>query len=92
MRIKTPCSGSPCNTSRGTPPSLPKRSESESPKLNEDISGWTVDDVTNFVSGIDICAEYAQVRIFVFCLKKETNESVQILEALFILNLLWKKK
>lgn len=77
MRIKTPCSGSPCNTSRGTPPSLPKRSESESPKLNEDISGWTVDDVTNFVSGIDICAEYAQVRTFVFCLifkkKKKPN-------------------
>lgn len=57
-RIKTPSIGSPCNTS--TPPNIPKRAESESPKLHEDISGWTVDDVVNFVGSIDICAEYAQ--------------------------------
>ncbi|GJQ86385.1 hypothetical protein Trydic_g4959 [Trypoxylus dichotomus] len=38
-----------------------KRDQSESPRLqSEDISSWTVDDVCNFVSSIDICAEYAQ--------------------------------
>ncbi|CAG9767392.1 unnamed protein product [Ceutorhynchus assimilis] len=59
-RIKTPSIGSPRNASTGTPPSLARRPESESPKLHEDVSGWSVDDVANFVSGIDICAEYAQ--------------------------------
>ncbi|XP_066151910.1 polycomb protein Scm isoform X2 [Euwallacea fornicatus] len=58
--VKTPSIGSPCNTSRGTPPNLAKRAESESPKLHEDVSGWSVEDVANFVGGIDICAEYAQ--------------------------------
>lgn len=42
-------------------PTNHKRDQSESPRLQEDISNWTVDDVCNFVSGIDICAEYAQV-------------------------------
>ncbi|XP_050298630.1 myosin-G heavy chain-like isoform X2 [Anthonomus grandis grandis] len=59
-RIKTPSRSSPCNRSTATPPSITKRPESESPNLHEDISGWTVDDVANFVTGIDICAEYAQ--------------------------------
>ncbi|KAL1498425.1 hypothetical protein ABEB36_009230 [Hypothenemus hampei] len=54
---KTSSVGSPC---RVTPPIIAKRPESESPKLHEDISGWSVDDVANFVEGIDICAEYAQ--------------------------------
>lgn len=30
---------------------------------NDEISSWTVDDVGNFVSSIDICAEYAQVSV-----------------------------
>ncbi|CAH0563721.1 unnamed protein product [Brassicogethes aeneus] len=55
-RIKTPSVGSP-NASVGAP----KRAESESPKLHEDISSWTVDDVCNFIGGIDICAEYTQI-------------------------------
>ncbi|KAJ8965108.1 hypothetical protein NQ314_004332 [Rhamnusium bicolor] len=56
-RIKMSSSSSPnCVGSQ-----IPKRSESESPKLHEDISNWTVDDVCNFISSIDICAEYAQV-------------------------------
>lgn len=38
-----------------------KRAESESPRLHEDTSSWTVDDVYSFVASIDICAEYAQV-------------------------------
>ncbi|XP_071052229.1 uncharacterized protein [Onthophagus taurus] len=38
-----------------------KIENSESPhNLHEDISGWSVEDVYGFVSGIDICAEYAQ--------------------------------
>lgn len=45
--------------STGSVGSLPKRAESESPKLHEDISHWTVEDVCNFVQSIDICAEYA---------------------------------
>lgn len=56
-RIKTPSAGSP-----GANP-LPKRAESESPRLHEDVSSWTVDDVCNFISGIDICAEYVQVSV-----------------------------
>ncbi|XP_076258145.1 SAM-motif ubiquitously expressed punctatedly localized protein isoform X2 [Rhynchophorus ferrugineus] len=59
-RIKTPSMGSPCNINQVNSPNLPKRPESESPKLHEDISSWSVDDVANFVGGIDICAEYAQ--------------------------------
>ncbi|XP_017780605.1 PREDICTED: rho GTPase-activating protein gacO-like, partial [Nicrophorus vespilloides] len=47
--------------STGSVGSLPKRAESESPKLHEDISHWTVEDVCNFVQSIDICAEYALV-------------------------------
>lgn len=54
-RIKTPTTGSP----GAIPP--PKRAESESPRLHEDVSNWTVDDVCNFVLSIDICAEYVQV-------------------------------
>lgn len=54
-RIKTPSTGSP-----GANP-VPKRAESESPRLHEDVSSWTVDDVCNFVSSIDICSEYVQV-------------------------------
>ncbi|KAJ8941621.1 hypothetical protein NQ318_000327 [Aromia moschata] len=55
-RIKVPPSNSPnCAGLQ-----IPKRAESESPRLHEDISNWTVDDVCNFVSSIDICAEYAQ--------------------------------
>ncbi|XP_045475877.1 uncharacterized protein LOC123681682 isoform X2 [Harmonia axyridis] len=38
---------------------LPKRAQSESPVLGEDFKSWTVDEVANFVAGIDICAEYA---------------------------------
>ncbi|CAH1112173.1 unnamed protein product [Psylliodes chrysocephalus] len=56
-RTKTPVASSPPG---GPTATTPKRSESESPKLHEDISNWTVDDVWNFISGIDICAEYAQ--------------------------------
>ncbi|XP_018572077.1 uncharacterized protein LOC108911586 [Anoplophora glabripennis] len=56
-RIKTPSSSSP---SYGSGAPAPRRAESESPKLHEDISSWTVDDVCNFVSNIDICAEYVQ--------------------------------
>lgn len=55
-RTKTPSAGSP-NGSAGAP----KRAESESPRLQEDVASWTVDDVCNFVAGIDICAEYVQV-------------------------------
>ncbi|XP_049817157.1 lethal(3)malignant brain tumor-like protein 3 isoform X2 [Aethina tumida] len=55
-RVKTPSASSP-NASIA----IPKRAESESPKLHEDISNWTVDDVCNFISGIDICAEYTQI-------------------------------
>lgn len=40
---------------------IAKRDQSESPRLQEDISNWTVDDVCSFVSSIDICAEYVQV-------------------------------
>ncbi|KAK9883528.1 hypothetical protein WA026_001703 [Henosepilachna vigintioctopunctata] len=39
---------------------MPKRMKSESPHMREDIKNWTVDDVYNFVSSIDICAEYSQ--------------------------------
>ncbi|CAH1116884.1 unnamed protein product [Phaedon cochleariae] len=57
-RTKTPSVGSPTG---GLPPTVgPKRAASESPKLHEDVSNWTVEDVGNFVVGIDICAEYAQ--------------------------------
>lgn len=42
---------------------LGKRAESESPRLHEDVAGWSVDDVCNFVAGIDICAEYARVSV-----------------------------
>lgn len=52
-RMKTSASSSPST--------LSKRAQSESPRLHEDVSSWTVDDVCNFVSSIDICAEYAQV-------------------------------
>ncbi|ENN76606.1 hypothetical protein YQE_06864, partial [Dendroctonus ponderosae] len=45
------------SSSIGTPPSVPKTPES--PSLQEDISGWSVEDVANFLTGIDICAEYA---------------------------------
>ncbi|RZB39638.1 serine/threonine-protein kinase pakG, partial [Asbolus verrucosus] len=51
-RVKTSSSSSPSTVS--------KRAQSESPRLHEDVSSWTVDDVCNFVSSIDICAEYAQ--------------------------------
>lgn len=54
-RVKAPSTGSP----GANPPA--KRAESESPRLHEDVSSWTVDDVCNFVSSIDICAEYVQV-------------------------------
>ncbi|KAK4873830.1 hypothetical protein RN001_013190 [Aquatica leii] len=54
-RTKTPSSGS---LSGGNV--VIKRADSESPKLQEDVSNWTVDDVCNFVSGIDICAEYTK--------------------------------
>lgn len=54
-RTKTPSSGS---LSGGN--IVIKRDESESPKLQEDISNWNVDDVCSFVSGIDICAEYTK--------------------------------
>ncbi|KAH1015662.1 hypothetical protein HUJ04_007012 [Dendroctonus ponderosae] len=47
------------SSSIGTPPSVPKTPES--PSLQEDISGWSVEDVANFLTGIDICAEYAPV-------------------------------
>lgn len=57
-RIKTPSSSSP---NYGSNTQASRRAESESPKLHEDISSWTVDDVCNFVSNIDICAEYVQV-------------------------------
>ncbi|XP_060522916.1 kinesin-related protein 12 [Cylas formicarius] len=57
-RVKTPSVGSPSHTSANS--SATKRAESESPKLHEDIANWSVDDVCNFVQGIDICAEYAQ--------------------------------
>lgn len=42
-----------------------RRDQSESPRLQEDILSWTVDDVCNFVSSIDICAEYAQVSFYI---------------------------
>lgn len=51
-------------SSSSSPTIIPKRSQSESPRLQDDVSnvaGWSVDDVCNFVSSIDICAEYAQV-------------------------------
>jgi hypothetical protein len=51
-RVKTSSSSSPSTAS--------KRAQSESPRLHDDVSSWTVDDVCNFVSSIDICAEYAQ--------------------------------
>ncbi|XP_031353446.1 uncharacterized protein LOC116178170 isoform X2 [Photinus pyralis] len=54
-RTKTPSSGS---LSGGNV--VIKRDESESPSLQEDVSSWSVDDVCNFVSGIDICAEYTK--------------------------------
>ncbi|XP_063917842.1 uncharacterized protein LOC135133376 isoform X2 [Zophobas morio] len=47
-------------SSSSSPSTLSKRAQSESPRLHEDVSSWTVDDVCNFVSSIDICAEYAQ--------------------------------
>ncbi|XP_072385808.1 uncharacterized protein Samuel isoform X2 [Diabrotica undecimpunctata] len=62
-RTKTPLGGSPRSSPTGAGCSvtrIPKRSESESPKLHEDISNWSVDDVCNFISSIDICAEYTQ--------------------------------
>lgn len=34
----------------------------------ENVSHWSIDDVCNFVSSIDLCAEYAEV-----CVKKSTN-------------------
>lgn len=50
-----------------------KRDQSESPRLlQEDVSNWSVDDVCNFVSSIDICAEYVQVRrhlLFHMCMR-----------------------
>lgn len=52
------------NSSSRSPSVTSKRAQSESPRPHEDISHWTVDDVSNFVSSIDICAEYAQVRRF----------------------------
>lgn len=58
-RTKTPQGSSPTGAG-GATPTVPKRSESESPKLHEDISSWSVDDVCNFISGIDICSEYTQ--------------------------------
>ncbi|CAG9836352.1 unnamed protein product [Diabrotica balteata] len=64
-RTKTPLGGSPRSSPTGAGCSvtrIPKRSESESPKLHEDISNWSVDDVCNFISSIDICAEYTQLR------------------------------
>ncbi|XP_044253392.1 uncharacterized protein LOC123004276 isoform X2 [Tribolium madens] len=51
-RMKTSSSSSPSTVS--------KRAQSESPRLHDDVASWTVDDVCNFVSSIDICAEYAQ--------------------------------
>lgn len=45
---------------------IAKRDQSESPRLHEDISNWSVDDVCNFVSNIDICTEYVQVSFFLF--------------------------
>ncbi|KAJ8922896.1 hypothetical protein NQ315_001438, partial [Exocentrus adspersus] len=59
-RVKTPSSSSP---NYGNSLLTTRREECESPKLHEDISNWTVDDVCNFVSNIDICAEYVQVRL-----------------------------
>ncbi|KAG5890335.1 hypothetical protein JTB14_016222 [Gonioctena quinquepunctata] len=56
-RVKTPSRNSPTSGVF----TMPKRAESESPRLHDDISNWSVDDVCNFVSRIDICAEYAQV-------------------------------
>lgn len=64
LRIKTPTLNSPSNVQSGNVgPVVAKRSPSQSPRLHhaEDITSWTVDDVCNFVSTIDICAEYAQV-------------------------------
>jgi hypothetical protein len=58
-RVKTSSSSSPSTAS--------KRAQSESPRLHDDVSSWTVDDVCNFVSSIDICAEYAQVSTFGSC-------------------------
>ncbi|KAJ8972425.1 hypothetical protein NQ317_012443 [Molorchus minor] len=59
-RIKIPPSSSPNCTNQ----QVPKRAQSESPILHEDISNWTVDDVCNFISSIDICTEYSQVSTF----------------------------
>ncbi|KAJ3645110.1 hypothetical protein Zmor_022797 [Zophobas morio] len=44
-------------SSSSSPSTLSKRAQSESPRLHEDVSSWTVDDVCNFVSSIDICAD-----------------------------------
>ncbi|KAF2882365.1 hypothetical protein ILUMI_23810 [Ignelater luminosus] len=57
--MKRPRTKTPLGTFSGGNVIL-KRAESESPRLHEDVSSWTVDDVCNFVSGIDICAEYAR--------------------------------
>lgn len=57
--------GAPVKRPRLKTPSSGKNSDSESPRPHQenDIASWTVDDVCNFVSGIDICAEYAQVSV-----------------------------
>lgn len=54
--------GPPMKRPRVKTPSSGKNSDSESPRPQDnDIASWSVDDVCNFVSSIDICAEYAQV-------------------------------
>ncbi|XP_057663461.1 lethal(3)malignant brain tumor-like protein 3 isoform X1 [Diorhabda carinulata] len=58
-RLKISQGSSPTGAG-GATPTIPKRSESESPKLHEDISNWSVEDVCSFISGIDICSEYTQ--------------------------------
>ncbi|GLV42819.1 SAM-motif ubiquitously expressed punctatedly localized protein [Carabus blaptoides fortunei] len=53
--------GPPMKRTRAKTPSSGKNSDSESPRPQDnDIAAWSVDDVCNFVSSIDICAEYAQ--------------------------------
>lgn len=71
QRNKTPSTSS--SPSCNNPPPVPRRSESESPKLHEDISSWSVDDVCNFISSIDICAEYAQVSTYLILISSCTR-------------------
>lgn len=75
---------SPSSTS--LPVIVAKRAQSESPRLQEDVSSWTVEDVCGFVGGIDICAEYAQVSLFSNSNLFQTNMNQFKYVYLFIFN------